>query len=272
MKQPFHVMCFMSHDFTILGILNLTPDSFSDGGRFRGATAVSQALKMRAAGANLIDVGGESTRPRARPVSIQTELKRVLPVLKKLKAKKIKISLDSRKPAVVQACLPYIDWLNDVEGFKNPAMQKLAAESKKPVIVMHSTEVPVNPQKIPKYKNVVLDLKKFFQARTQEIKKSGVKKEKIILDPGIGFGKSLADNLKLLAGLKTFVKLGYPVCLGASRKSFIGKLDSSTAQNRLGGSLAAALAGYQQGVQIYRVHDVAETVQALRIASKIKSL
>ncbi len=257
---------------TILGILNLTPDSFSDGGQFRGAAAIRQALKMRAAGADLIDVGGESTRPGAKPISIQAELKRVLPVLKKLKIKKIKVSLDSQKPEVAATCLPYIDWLNDVEGLQNPEMQKLAAKSKKPVILMHSTEIPVNPRKIPKYQNVVLDLKKFFQARIKEVRKAGVQKEKIILDPGIGFGKSLQDNLKLLASLKTFVQMGYPVCLGASRKSFIGKLDGSIVQNRLGGSLAAAMSGYRQGVQIYRVHDVAETVQALKIASKIKSL
>ncbi len=257
---------------TILGILNLTPDSFSDGGEFfRPMAAIKQAMKMCVAGADLIDVGGESTRPGARPVSPQVELKRILPVLKKLKSKKIRVSLDSHQSKVILECLPYIDWLNDVTGLENPAIQKLAAQSKKPVILMHSTEIPVNPRKILKYKNVVLDLKKFFQKRIQVARKAGVLKEKIILDPGIGFGKSLTDNLKLLTSLKTFVQMGYPVCLGASRKSFIGQIDGSKAYERLGGSLAVAISGYQQGVQIYRVHDIAETVQALRIASKIKA-
>lgn len=263
----------MIHDFIILGILNVTPDSFSDGGKFLSIPkAIQQAKKMREAGANLIDIGGESTRPGAKQISIQTELKRVLPVIKKLKAHKFKISLDSHKPEIAETCLPYIDWLNDVEGLANPAMRKLSAQSGKPTILMHSTEIPVNPKRIPKYKNIVADLKKFFQERTMLAQKEGVKKGQIILDPGIGFGKSQNDNLKLIANLQEFVKLGYPVCLGASRKSFIGKLDGSPADKRLGGSLAATILAYQQGVQILRVHDVTETVQALKITAKVKSV
>lgn len=274
----------MKKPFTILGILNLTPDSFSDGGKFIHPTkALKQAEKMKEEGADLIDVGGESTRPGGKPVSVKEELKRVLPIVKKLKEKKFKISLDSRKPEVVEACLPYIDWINDVSGLSDPKMRELAAKSKKKVILMHSRELPVDPKKIWRTKDVVADLKKFFQERVKLCEKSGIKKSNIILDPGIGFGKNLNQNLQILGRLKELEKIS-PVCLGASRKSFIGKLDPpsprlrragpssanlrvdsfSIAHERLGGSLAAVLSGFEQGVSIFRVHDVRETVQALK--------
>lgn len=237
---------------------------------------------MRAEGADLIDIGGESTRPGAKPVSAQEELRRVLPILKKLrtqnselrtkssklKAKSFKISLDSRKPEVVRECLPYIDWINDVSGLADPEMRKLVAKSGKKAILMHSTDLPVVPGKVPRYKNLVQDLLTFFKKRIQECEKAGIKKSQLILDPGIGFGKNLEQNLQLLANLKEFEKLA-PVCLGASRKSFIGKIDGSDIEHRLGGSLAAAILGYQQGVRIFRVHDVGETVQALRVFSSM---
>ena len=230
-------------------------------------------------GADLIDVGGESTRPGGRAVSVKDELRRVLPIVKKLKAKGFKISLDSRKPEVVSACLPYIDWINDVSGMGDEGMRKLAAQSKKKIILMHSRELPVNPQKVWRVKDPVGELKKFFQERMKLCEKDGIKKANIILDPGIGFGKNLKQNLQILAGLDELVKVG-SVCLGASRKSFIGKLDPPSPRlrrtrwlkvdQRLGGSLAAALVGFERGVRIFRVHDVGETVQALRVADAIK--
>jgi len=257
---------------TILGILNLTPDSFSDGGRFgTPQQALQRALAMRDAGADMIDVGGESTRPGAKAVSPTEELRRVLPVIKKLKEKKIRISLDSRHVAVVSACLPYIDWINDVSGMSDPAMREIAAKSRKPIIIMHATELPVDPTKTPRYKNVVADLANFFKKRIKECEASGMQKKKIMIDPGIGFGKNLTHNLQLLANVDKLEKIA-PVCLGASRKSFIGKIDGTEADERLGGSLAAVLAGYQQGVQIFRVHDVAETAQALKVARVIDKM
>lgn len=262
----FHIVLLT----TLLGILNLTPDSFSDGGRYTsGASALKQAERMRSAGANIIDVGGESTRPGAKPVGIAEELRRVLPVVKKLKAKKYQISLDSRRPDVVEECLPYIDWINDVEGLSNPLMRQIVALSGKKAILMHSRDVPVRPDKKYTYKNVVTDLCTFFTDRIQVCESAGIKKSQLMLDPGIGFGKSLTDNLRLLARLDELMQLGLPVVLGASRKSFIGKLDESAADERLGGSIAAVLAAYSQGVRIFRVHDVAETKQALMLIDKI---
>jgi dihydropteroate synthase len=251
--------------FTLLGILNLTPDSFSDGGKFATtAKALKQASLMREAGVDLIDVGGESTRPGGISISAAEELKRVLSVVKKLKAKGFQISLDSRKPEVVEKCLPYIDWINDVSGLENIEMRKLVAASKKKVILMHALDLPVNPSHTMKTKNVVGDLKKFFQQRIRECEKSGIKKSQIVIDVGIGFGKTLQQNLELIARIGEFEKLA-PVCLAASCKSFIGKIDGSKVGERLGGSIAAVLAGYSSGVRIFRIHDVAETKQALEI-------
>ncbi|MFA5352183.1 MAG: dihydropteroate synthase [Candidatus Gracilibacteria bacterium] len=259
----------MKKDFILLGILNLTPDSFSDGGKFdTTAKALKQAALMREAGADILDIGGESTRPGGVSVSVSEELKRVFPVVKKLRAKGFKISLDSRKPEVAEKCLPYIDWINDVSGLENIEMRKLVASSKKKVILMHALDLPVNPSNVMETKNVVGDLKKFFQQRIRECEKSGIKKSQIIIDVGIGFGKTLQQNLELIARIGEFEKIA-PVCLGASRKSFIGKLDNSAVKNRLGGSIAAVLAGYSSGVRIFRIHDVAETKQALEVWRKI---
>jgi len=253
----------------ILGILNVTPDSFSDGGQFQtDKQAIQHALAMHAAGADIIDIGGESTRPGGSPVTPGEEIRRVLPIVRSLKKKGLRLSLDSRRPEVVTACLPFIDWINDVSGMSDPAMRALAAKSRKPVILMHATELPVDPTKIPRYKNVVADLAVFFKKRIKECEAAGIQKKKIMIDPGIGFGKNLKHNLQLIAHLKKLETIA-PVCLGASRKSFIGQMDGSEADARLGGSLAAVLAGWQQGVRVFRVHDVAETAQALKVAAKI---
>jgi dihydropteroate synthase len=158
----------------------------------------------------------------------------------------------------------YIDWINDVSGLENPEMRKLVAASKKKAILMHSLDSPVNPANTMKTKNVVGDLKKFFQQRIRECEASGIRKSQIMIDVGIGFGKTLQQNLELIARIGEFEKLA-PVCLAASRKSFIGKIDGSSVENRLGGSIAAVLTAYSRGVRIFRIHDVAETKQALEV-------
>lgn len=255
----------------IFGILNVTPDSFSDGGQFVDAwRAVCHAQQLQKEGADVIDVGGESTRPGAKIIDVKTELARVLPVVKALKKRNISVSLDSRHAAVIETCLPYIAWVNDVEGLRDPAIRRLVARGKKRAIVMHARDVPVQPEKVYKYKNVVTDLVGFFETRIAECHAAGIPNSRLILDPGIGFGKSLADNLKLVANLDAFAALGCEVMLAASRKSFIGKLDNSAVGNRLGGSLAAVLAGYEMGVRMFRVHDVAATRQALTITEVIR--
>ncbi|MCX6807989.1 MAG: dihydropteroate synthase [Patescibacteria group bacterium] len=254
----------------ILGILNVTPDSFSDGGKFLSLDfAIKRAEEMISQGANLIDVGGESTRPGGKSISAEEELQRVLPVVKKLHEMHIKISLDSRHPEVVSACLPFIDWINDVSGLSNSEMRRLVAESKKPIIIMHSTDLPVIPDKVPDYKDIITDLKRFFHVRIKSALEAGVNQDQIILDPGIGFGKNLQHNLTVISRISELSKLGYPICLGTSRKSFISKIDGSDAQNRLGGSLASVLFALEKGVKIFRVHDVQETVQAIRVWEEI---
>lgn len=265
--------------FTILGILNLTPDSFSDGGKFvTPAVALRHATEMRAAGADLIDIGGESTRPGARAlpagrqaIAVTEEIRRVLSIVKKLHAQGFRLSLDSRRSAVVEACLPFVEWLNDVSGLVDPALRKLAAASGKKVILMHSRELPVDPQKVWRTSNPIADLKKFFVQRVRECERDGIAPRQIMLDPGIGFGKNLQQNLAILVQLREIVDLGFPVCLGASRKSFIGKIDGSDASDRLGGSLAAAVLGFRNGARVFRVHDVGETRQALQVASLMES-
>ena len=220
--------------------------------------------------ADLIDVGGESTRPGARAIAAGEEVRRVLPIVKKLHARGFRLSLDSRRAAVVEACLPFVEWLNDVSGLADPALRKLVAVSGKKVIVMHARELPVDPKKVWRTRNPVGDIKKFFVQRVRECERDGIAARQIILDPGIGFGKNLSQNLAILAQLQEIVDLGFPVCLGASRKSFIGQIDGSDVSDRLGGSLAAAVLGLQKGVRVFRVHDVGETRQALRVVSSME--
>lgn len=249
-----------------MGVLNVTPDSFSDGGRFFEAeAAVAQAKKMFGQGTQIIDVGGESTRPGSEPVSEEEELRRVLTVIRETKNVGALVSIDTYKPKVARACLHEgCHLLNDITGFTDPQMVSLASEFGCGVVVMHMKGKPKTMQENPQYKNVVEEIKRFFVGRIKALEKAGV--EKIILDPGIGFGKTAGHNLQIIANLKEFVSLGYPVMIGVSRKSFIGKITGAEVGDRLPGTIAANILGLANGARVFRVHDVAENRQALQVA------
>jgi dihydropteroate synthase len=252
----------------IMGILNVTPDSFSDGGQYSDVEqALAQAHDMVRAGAEIIDIGGESTRPGADVVGQVEELNRVMPVIEALAGLDAEISIDTRRPEVAQAAVAAgASIWNDVTALEfdagSPAMAaKLGCE----IVLMHMRGTPETMQKNPYYKNVVAEVIAYLKGRMSVALKAGVKVDNIIFDPGIGFGKRLEDNLDLLQHLDDVHMLGRPILLGASRKSFIGKIDGSSASERLGGSIASALWGASMGVSILRVHDVEETVQALKV-------
>lgn len=256
----------------VMGIVNVTPDSFSDGGRFEGVAGIAHGRALAAAGADLLDIGGESTRPGAATVSVAEEIARVVPVIAGLAPLGIPISVDTRKAEVMAAALDAgARLVNDVSalGF-DPAARALVARRRVPVILMHAQGEPATMQVDPRYDDVLLDIFDWFAARIAWCGDGGIDPGQIVLDPGIGFGKTVAHNLALIDSLALFHGLGRPILLGASRKSFIGRLSSGEgAEDRLGGSLAVALAGAARGARLVRVHDVAETVQAFRLASAL---
>lgn len=258
----------------ITGIINVTPDSFYDGGRrFDAGRAIADGVAMVEAGADILDIGGESTRPGARPVGAEEELARVLPVVAGLRRQlQVAISVDTYKSAVAQAALDGgADLINDISALRfDPAMAALIAKEKVPVVLMHMQGQPQTMQEAPHYGDVVREVRDFLAAQLYEAKDAGVPAEGIIVDPGIGFGKTLAHNLQLLRGLPVLAALGHPVLVGASRKTFIGRILDADADNRLLGSLAAAVAAVLGGANILRVHDVAETAQAARVADAIR--
>ena len=257
----------------IMGILNITPDSFSDGGKYLDVDkAVAHALEMQKQGADIIDIGGESTKPGSKSISWQEELNRVQPVIKKLSKKtKIKISIDTTKPHVAEECLKAgASIINDISGLKNPEMIKIAAKYKVPVIIMHMQGNPRNMQKKPKYNDVVAEIKGFFKNKIKLAKKAGIKN--IIIDPGIGFGKNLEHNLKILKNLDEFSDLGYPILVGPSRKSFINNISGLPVEDRLEGTLASIAIAINNGADIIRVHDVMECKRAAKIADAIKNI
>ena len=256
----------------VMGILNVTPDSFSDGGKFDQIdSALAQAQRMVAQGASIIDVGGESTRPGAAEVSIDDEIQRVIPVVKALSAEGVLVSIDTRKPAVMQAAaVAGAGIINDVTGLTgDPASLATALDLDLPVCVMHMQGEPQTMQANPSYEDAPAEVFEFLAGQAEALMRGGMIADKICLDPGIGFGKNLNHNLQILARLDELVDAGWPVLLGASRKSFISKLTGADVDQRLGGSLAAVMAGYGAGVSLFRVHDVAETVQALQVAAAI---
>ncbi len=257
----------------IMGVLNVTPDSFSDGGKFFGLEkALSQSLKMVEEGADIIDIGGESTRPSSVPVSLEEEEKRVLPVIEAL-AKKITvpISIDTYKSQIARKALESgAEMINDISGLRfDSEMVKVASRSNVPVIIMHIKGTPQNMQENPYYENVIKEIKDYFEERINLATASGISEENIILDPGIGFGKRFEDNLVVLKNLKEFKKLEKPLLLGLSRKSFIGKILDLPVEERLEGSLAALAYSIMQGAHIVRVHDVKESVRVARVADAI---
>lgn len=255
----------------IMGILNITPDSFSDGGRFLGTgAALAQARTMAAAGADIVDVGGESTRPGARVVPLKAEIARTAPVISELRAEGFlpPLAIDTRKAAVALAAFEAgATILNDVSALSfDTALAGLAARSGVPVILMHAQGGPETMQDDPRYDDVLLDVFDALAARMTAAMAAGIPRDRLVIDPGIGFGKTLDHNLALIRGLSLFHALGAPILLGASRKRFIGTVGKEPQADRRGpGSLAVALAGLSQGAQIVRVHDVAETRQAIAL-------
>jgi dihydropteroate synthase len=257
----------------VMGIVNVTPDSFSDGGKFFSADdAVAHALKLVSQGAEILDIGGESTRPGAEPVGEAEELRRVLPVIEQLAPQlKIPISIDTLKPGIARAALVAgASIVNDVAASRgDDAMWQVVSEFRAGYIVMHAQGLPATMQINPAGRNVVHEAGEFFSERLEKLKDTGISADQIIFDPGIGFGKTLEQNLSLLANLHSFTKLQRPLLLGVSRKSFIGKLLGAEVNERLPASLACATLAVEAGVQIIRTHDVAETVQAVRVTEAL---
>lgn len=254
----------------IMGILNVTPDSFSDGGRINGAAAaLGHARSMRVAGADIIDVGGESTRPGAVEVPFEAEIARTAPVIKALsEGMDAPISIDTRKRAVAEeAARNGAGLVNDVSGFTfDSGLGDLCAQQGLPICIMHAQGDPQTMQDNPHYESVLLDVYDFLEGRISALEVRGIARENMIVDPGIGFGKRIEHNLALLNGMSLFHGLGCAILLGVSRKGFIRVLgDAEDPQDRAPGSIAAGLAGLAQGVQILRVHDVAETRQAIKL-------
>ncbi len=258
----------------LMGVVNVTPDSFSDGGRFKEAgEAVDYALKLIAEGADIIDIGGESTRPGAVPVSQDEELARILPVIQRLARQTDKaISVDTVKPAVAEQALEAgASIINDVGANREePEMWRLVAKSGVGYIVMHMQGTPQTMQRNPRYDDVTVTVQNFFENRLSRLRENGVMSEQIMIDVGIGFGKALEHNLQLLRALPSFTRWDRPMVLGVSRKGFIDQLTGAKdAGARLSGSLACACWGVASGVQIIRTHDVAETRQAIRMTEAI---
>ncbi len=253
----------------VMGILNVTPDSFSDGGQFLDVErAVARAEEMVSEGAELIDVGGESTRPGAVPLGESEELRRVLPVVRRLCSRvAVAVSVDTRKAAVARAVLDVgASMINDIEATRlNPEMWRVVAESGAGYCAMHMQGTPETMQINPVYEDVVSEIGSFFEDRLGRLSAVGVRSERVLLDPGIGFGKTLEQTLALLQGLPQLCRAGRPILLGISRKSFMGKALGIKLENRLPAALACSLWAAARGVSFFRTHDVAATVQALRL-------
>lgn len=260
----------------VMGILNVTPDSFSDGGKFFECDkAIEQGLKMVSQGAAIIDVGPESTRPGAEPVSANEQIKRAVPVIKALAEKiNIPVSIDTTNYEVARAALDAgASMINDITALADERMAQLAAEREVLVVLMHIQGTPRTMQIEPKYKNVVAEVLSFLLERAKRAEEFGIPKERIFIDPGIGFGKTVEHNLKLLANIDKFVDTGYRVLVGPSRKGFIGKLTGKeNPAERIFGSAAAVALCASAGVSIIRVHDVAEMLELVKIANAIKGI
>lgn len=257
-----------------MGIVNVTPDSFSDGGKYINVNlALNQVEQMINDGAAIIDIGGESTRPGAITVSDEDELNRVIPLLKAVKKHfNILVSIDTSKASVMSAAIANgADMINDVRALQNEGCLEALANTSVPVCLMHMQGLPSTMQNAPSYSNVIKELTSFFEERIKTCVHAGIAKERIIVDPGFGFGKTLEQNFYLLANLAMFSELGLPVLAGISRKSMIGNLLNRDVEQRLAGSLSAAILAAQQGAKIIRVHDVKETVDALKILNAVNN-
>lgn len=260
------------HTIQLVGILNVTPDSFSDGGSYRTvASAVRRGLTMIQEGAAVIDIGGESSRPGAKPVALAEELRRVIPVIQALRKKtKAPISIDTYKPAVAALALTAgATWVNDITGLRDPAMRAVVAQTKCRVIIMHMQGTPGTMQRRPQYQNVIKDIDQFFSQQIAMALKAGIQRSQLILDPGIGFGKTVDHNLTILNHLEDFKHHHVPILVGASRKSMITKL-TGAADDRLAGTLMLHWHAVIHGATWLRVHDVREHQQFLKIMVALK--
>ena len=252
-----------------MGILNLTPDSFSDGGKYNKKNlGLLHARKLIKSGSSIIDIGGESTRPGAKELKVKKEWQRIEPTLKKLKYEKCLLSLDTRKSEIMQKGIKFgVNMINDVSGLKHdPKTINILKHYKIPFVIHHMQGTPETMQKNPKYKNILLDIYDFFEKQIKLIKNKGISHNNIIIDPGIGFGKNLKHNITLISNISLFHSLGFPILIGISRKRFIKDLSGiNDSQERLGGTISSTLFGMLQGVQIYRVHNVNEVNQSIKV-------
>jgi dihydropteroate synthase len=258
----------------LMGVLNLTPDSFSDGGRFnKKSKGITHAINLFKFGSNIIDVGGESTRPGSKTVSDYKEWKRIESTIKKI-SKKIPLSLDTRKSEIMKKGIKLgVKIINDVSGLEYDLKTvQVLKEYKIPFVIHHSQGTPENMQIKPSYKNVLLDIYDFFEEKIKFLRTKGVKHNNIIIDPGIGFGKNLKHNMNLIRDISIFHTLGFPVLVGVSKKRFIKELSGiNDTKNRAGGTVASSLYLIMQGVQILRVHDVKELMQAIKVFKELKN-
>mgnify|MGYP001462909700 CR=1 FL=1 len=258
----------------LMGVLNATPDSFSDGGKFlKNKLADKQIIKLLKSGAKIIDLGGESTRPGAKEISLQEEWKRIKSKLNNLYKRKCIISLDTRKSLIIKKSLPYkVSLINDVSGLSyDKDTINVLKKSNIPFVIHHIKGTPRTMQINPKYKNVLLDIYDFFEAKIKIVRKKKIKHDNIILDPGIGFGKNLKHNITLISKISIFHSLGFPIMLGLSRKRYIKDLSGiNDSKERTGGTVASCIYSSLQGVQILRVHDVNEINQALKVFERLK--
>ncbi|WP_218961366.1 dihydropteroate synthase [Desulfobotulus mexicanus] len=263
----------------LMGIINCTPDSFSDGGRFIALEkALTHARNLIAEGADILDVGGESTRPFATQVSAEEECRRVIPLIRELRREtNLSISIDTRKASVAKAAIEAgADIINDISALEDPDMLPLCTDTGAALVLMHMQGTPATMQLQPRYSDVVREVSDYLRTKSEQVLKSGIAANRIVLDPGIGFGKNLQDNLKLLANLSTLNTLGFPLLLGTSRKKFIRALSASHHQEPdvlsmevLAGTLATSIAGFQSGASILRIHDVAATRATLQVYTAI---
>jgi dihydropteroate synthase len=255
-----------------MGIVNVTPDSFSDGGKYESTEkAVEHALKLVEEGADILDIGGESTRPGATPVSLQDELDRVVPVIEQLsKLTQVPLSIDTYKPQVMQAALDAgADLINDVRALQEPGALEIAARSTAGVCLMHMQGLPATMQLDPKYEDVVAEVRAFLAERMAAAETAGISRSRILLDPGFGFGKRTEHNIALLQGLPEILSLGRPLLVGLSRKSVLGQITGGDVYVRLHASLAASVISVMKGARIVRVHDVKATADALKVAAAV---
>jgi len=263
---------FEGHPVSLMGVVNVTPDSFSDGGLFLDAdAAIAHGRELAEQGAEVLDVGGESTRPGAEPVSAEVEIERTEPVVAALAAAEYTVSIDTSKLSVAEAALDAgATIVNDVTALRNdPEVARLCAERGAGLVLMHMQGDPRTMQEDPRYDDVVDDVKGFLTERLEAALAAGVAEERVWLDPGIGFGKTLAHNLELLRRLGELRELGRPLVVGTSRKSFLGKVDGSPVEERIGGTIASSVLAAAEGADVLRVHDVTEVAQAVRVATAI---